>query len=92
MCDIMLNRAPQSAPIAKSILAEVNALLSGEPGYRAATDAEFADLIWGGLTQGGPQVRKRKLPSKQGLLTSAVAIINNAKVFQLIVRYLLAMC
>lgn len=53
-----LDRAPQSAPIAESILAEVNAVLCLEPTYRAATDAEFADLIWGGLLQGGPEVRK----------------------------------
>ena len=49
-------RAPQSASIAKSIQEEVSTVLSGEPGYRAATDAEFADLIWTGLSQGGSKV------------------------------------
>ena len=50
------NRAPQSAPIAKSILEDVNLILCQEPGYRSATDAEFAELMWGGLSQAGPEV------------------------------------
>lgn len=70
---IKLNRAPQSAPIAKSILAEVNAVLCGEPGHRAATDAEFADLIWGGLMQGGLEVRKLKKGKERDHLNFAVA-------------------
>ena len=54
--NIALIRAPQSASIAKSILEQINTVLSGEPEYRAATDAEFADLIWTGLSKGGPEV------------------------------------
>ncbi|KAL3153131.1 hypothetical protein ABBQ38_012149 [Trebouxia sp. C0009 RCD-2024] len=53
--DFAVLRAPQNSSIAKSILEEVNSVLCGEPGYRAATDAEFADLIWTGLSQGGPK-------------------------------------
>ncbi|KAL3153134.1 hypothetical protein ABBQ38_012152 [Trebouxia sp. C0009 RCD-2024] len=49
------SRAPQSASIAESILEEVNSVLCVEPGYRAATNAEFAGLIWTGLSQGGPK-------------------------------------
>lgn len=51
-----MSRAPQSSSIANSILEEVNVLLSGEPGYWAASDAEFAELIWTGMSQGGPKV------------------------------------
>ncbi len=50
------NRAPQSAPIAKSILEDVNLMLSEESGYRSATDAEFAELMWGGLSRAGAEV------------------------------------
>ncbi|KAL3158560.1 hypothetical protein ABBQ38_010779 [Trebouxia sp. C0009 RCD-2024] len=53
--DFGLLRAPQSSSIANSILEEVNVLLSGEPGYWAASDAEFAELIWTGMSQGGPK-------------------------------------
>ena len=56
-----VHRAPQSAPIAKSIHEEVNVVLSDEPGYRAASDAEFADLIWGGVSQGGSEVSLQQL-------------------------------
>ncbi len=31
-------------------------MLSEESGYRSATDAEFAELIWGGLSQAGAEV------------------------------------
>ena len=51
-----VNKAPQSSSIARSIQDEVNAVLAGEFGYRAATDAEFAELIWAGMSQGAPEV------------------------------------
>ena len=54
------DRAPQSAPIAKKIHEDINRLLSREPGYRSATDTEFADLIWEGLSEGGPTVKMRQ--------------------------------
>jgi len=34
-------------------------MLSEESGYRSATDAEFAELIWGGLAQAGAEVSPR---------------------------------
>ena len=54
------DRAPQSAPIAKKIHEDINRLLSRQPGYRAATDTEFADLIWEGVSKGGPTVELRQ--------------------------------
>ncbi len=56
MQHMLFDRAPQSAPIAKKVHEDINRLLSREPGYRAATDTEFADLIWEGLFEGGPTV------------------------------------
>ena len=52
-----MNRAPQSALTAKSIQQAVNEVLSGEPGYQAATDAEFEDLLWAGFSDSGAEVR-----------------------------------
>ena len=56
-CRIDTNRAPQSATTAKSVQQAVNEVLSGEPGYRAATDAEFEDLLWAGCSNSGAEVR-----------------------------------
>ena len=52
-----INRAPITA---ESIKQAVNEVLSGEPGYRAATDAEFEDLLWAGFSHSGAEVRLQR--------------------------------
>ena len=59
-CRVYINRAPQSAITAKSIQQAVNEVLSGEPGYRAATDAEFEDLLWASFSNSGAEVKAQR--------------------------------
>ena len=71
-----VNRAPQSASIARSIQDEVNEVLDAEPGYRAATDAEFAELIWAGMSQGGPEVSST---TRQGSFVTTVLSLHTLR-------------
>lgn len=45
-------------------------MLSEESGYRSATDAEFAELIWGGLSQAGAEVSPQQGYKKSVTSTS----------------------